>query len=77
MNDNDRFRLTELSMNEAAEVHGAGLVQLAQAQDVWGNTMSHEEWMDRKIRQLYDSTTDPHDFYDDGYDSDKPNIYNP
>lgn len=71
--------LTELTAAEIANVHGAGLpglIKIAQAQDVWGNTMSAGEWMDYQVRVANSGgTLDPHDFYGDGFDADKPNIW--
>jgi hypothetical protein len=46
-----------------------------QAQDMYGNTMSVEEFMDRQVAMLNDASLDPHDFYSPGFNSDKPNIY--
>lgn len=64
---------TPLSQHEAALVSGAAYV--VQAQDMYGNTMSVEEFMDRQVAMLNDASLNPHDFYSPGFNSDKPNIY--
>ena len=67
--------LTTLAIDEIEQVHGAGitggLVKLVTAEDMWGNEMSVEEWMDYMAHHIHthgDATsTDPdvawvHDF---------------
>lgn len=53
-----------------------GMFKAPQAQDMWGNTMSMEDWMNRQIAVANGGgRLNPHDFYDKGFDPDKPNIY--
>ncbi len=73
MKNQDQARMTSLSQQDVARVSGAGFV--AEAQDMYGNTMSVEAWMDRKVAMLYDDGLSPHDFYTPGFNKDKPNIY--
>lgn len=79
MNRTTDKELEPLSGSEIGDVHGGGgplSFKLPQAQDVWGNTMSMEEWMDRQIAVANSNgELDPFDFYDDGYNPDKPNIW--
>lgn len=73
MKSEDRAPMTCLSQQDVARVCGAGFV--VEAQDMYGNTMSVEAWMDRNIDMLYDDSLHPHDFYSTGFDKDKPNIW--
>lgn len=67
--------LAELSATDIARIAGGTIGPIKhtvpQAQDMYGNTMSIEEWMDRQL----DTTKNPHDFYDPRFDPDKPNIW--
>lgn len=73
MKSEDKERMTPLSQHDVVRVSGAGFV--AVAQDMYGNTMSVEAWMDRNIDMLYNDSLDPHDFYSPGRDPDKPSIW--
>lgn len=69
--------LRTLSQQDIEQVHGAGMVRKPlQAEDMYGNTMSIEEWMDRQIAVANSNgVLDPHDFYSPGYNGNKPNIW--
>lgn len=74
MGKHDGKALRRLTEQELDAVYGAGisggLVKLLTAEDMWGNEMSHEQWMDYMANHIHadgDATsTDPskwvHDF---------------
>ena len=56
--------LTTLTRDDIARVAGAGIgpivTKVPQAQDMYGNTMSHEDWMDYMVGHIHshgDSTS--------------------
>ena len=75
MKKHTQATLPELSTDDVARIAGGNISPIKhkppQAEDMYGNTMSMEEWMDRQL----DTTKDPHDFYDPHFNPGKPNIW--
>ena len=73
MSNESQAKLSGLTAEEINSVAGGNIkpvtTEIPQAQDKYGNTMSHEEWMDWKI------THGGFDFYEPGFDPTKPNIW--
>ena len=75
MKKHTQAALPELSTDDVTRVAGGNIAPIKhktpQVQDMYGNTMSIGEWMDRQL----DTTKDPHDFYEPNFNPGKPHIW--